>query len=51
MVGIVLIIAGLLVWLLAGMPLIGIILIVVGLILEVAPGPWYGYSHYRRAPP
>lgn len=45
--GLVLIIAGLLVWLLAGLTVVGIILIVVGLILLFVPGPFYGYSYWR----
>lgn len=53
MIGIVLVVAGLLVWLLAGWTILGIILIILGLVLMFAPGPWYGYSHYRgrRGPP
>jgi hypothetical protein len=52
MIGIVLVIVGLLVWLLAAAPLIGIILIVIGLCLMLT-GPYsYGYGwHSRRAPP
>lgn len=39
--GIVLIVIGLLIWLLAGMSVIGIILIVLGVVLLLAPlGPW-----------
>jgi hypothetical protein len=45
--GLVLIVAGLLVWLLAGWTILGIVLIVVGLVLLVAPGPWYGYGYWR----
>jgi len=51
--GLLLIVIGLLVWLLAAMPLLGLILIIIGIVLLFAPGPFYGYSywHGRRAPP
>jgi hypothetical protein len=49
--GLILVIAGLLLWLLAGWFVVGIILIVVGIILLFVPGT-AGYSdwHGRRAP-
>jgi hypothetical protein len=52
--GLILVIAGLLLWLLGGYFVIGIILIVIGVLLLFVP--WdgaYGYSHYRgrRGPP
>jgi hypothetical protein len=46
--GLALIIAGLLLWLLAGWLVIGLILIVVGLVLLLAPGPFYGYAYWRH---
>jgi hypothetical protein len=51
--GLVLIVVGLLVWLLAGWSLIGLVLIIVGLVLLFVPGPFYGYGywHGRRGPP
>ena len=52
MLGVVLIVAGLLLWLLAGFFVLGIILIVLGVVLLFFP--WdgaYGYHHYRRRPP
>jgi hypothetical protein len=48
--GLALIIIGLLCWLL-GFSLLGLILIILGVILLFAPGPWYGYSWYRRRGP
>lgn len=46
--GLILIIAGLLLWLLGGFFLVGIILIVIGLVLLFVPYDGaYGYSHYR----
>jgi hypothetical protein len=52
-VGLLLIVAGLLLWLLAGWSVVGVILIVVGVVLLFVPGPFYGYSywHGRRPPP
>jgi fatty acid desaturase len=49
--GLVLILAGLLLWLLAGWFVVGVILIVVGVVLLFVPNT-YGYSdwHGRRAP-
>jgi hypothetical protein len=52
--GLILIIAGLLLWLLGGYFVIGIILIVIGLLLLFAPWPGaygYGYWRGRRGPP
>ena len=52
MIGAILVIAGLMVWLLAGLPIFGIILIVIGLLFLFA-GP-YSYSYGwgpRRGPP
>lgn len=51
--GLLLILIGLLLWLLAGWFVVGLILIVLGVVLLFAPGPWYGYGWYRgrRAPP
>jgi hypothetical protein len=51
--GLLLIIVGLLLWLLAGYFIIGLILIIIGLVLLFAPGMPYGYGWYRgrRAPP
>lgn len=51
--GLVLIVIGLLVWLLAGWALVGIVLIILGLLLLFAPWPGaYGYGWYRgRAGP
>lgn len=46
--GLLLIIAGLLLWLLAGWTLVGVILIVIGLVLLFVPGAPYGYSSYRN---
>lgn len=48
--GLFLVIAGLLVWLLGGWFVVGIILIVFGLLLFFAPGVPYGYHSYRRGP-
>jgi len=48
--GLLLVIAGLLLWLLGGYFLIGIILIILGLVLFLAPGAPYGYSHWHRGP-
>jgi putative exporter of polyketide antibiotics len=49
--GLLLIVAGLLLWLLAGWFVVGIILIVIGIALLFVPNT-YGYSDYRgrRAP-
>lgn len=51
--GLLLIIVGLLLWLLAGWFVVGVILIVLGAILLFVPGAPYGYStwHGRRGPP
>lgn len=51
--GLILILAGLLIWLLAGYVIVGIVLIVIGIVLFVYPGAPYGYSTWRgrRAPP
>jgi hypothetical protein len=51
--GLLLVVAGVLVWLLAGLQLLGIILIILGVVLLFVPGVPYGYStwHGRRAPP
>lgn len=49
--GLLLIIAGLLLWLLGGFFVVGIVLIVVGVVLLFAPGPFYGYSYWRRPRP
>jgi hypothetical protein len=52
--GVVLIVVGLLLWLLAGYFVIGLILIIVGVLLLFAPWPGaYGYGWYRGrgAPP
>lgn len=46
--GLLLVIAGLLLWLLGGYFLIGIILIIIGLVLFFVPGVPYGYSSRRR---
>lgn len=45
--GLVLVIAGLLLWLLGGYFVIGVVLIVVGLLLLFVPGPFYGYGYWR----
>jgi len=52
-VGLILIIVGLLLWLLAGWAVVGLICIILGVILLFVPGPFYGYSywHGRRGPP
>jgi hypothetical protein len=52
-IGIALFLVGLILWLAAGWTIVGIVLMAIGLILMFAPGPWYGYSHYRgrRGPP
>lgn len=49
--GLLLIVLGIVIWLLAS-PLIGLILVVVGVVLLFAPGPFYGYGYWRgrRAP-
>jgi hypothetical protein len=51
--GLILVVIGLLVWLLAGWTIVGIVLIVVGLCLMLAGGAggWYAYPGYRRGPP
>jgi 4-amino-4-deoxy-L-arabinose transferase-like glycosyltransferase len=51
--GVVLVIAGLLLWLLAGYFVIGVIVLIAGLVLLFVPGPFYGYSYWndRRPPP
>lgn len=50
--GLLLIVAGLLLWLLAGWFVVGVILIVVGVVLLFVPGPFYGYGYWRgRRPP
>jgi hypothetical protein len=52
--GLLLIVLGLLLWLLAGWSIVGIILIVIGILLLFAPWPGaYGYGYWsgRRAPP
>ena len=47
-IGLILIIAGLLLWLLGGYFIIGIVLIVIGLVLLFAPYDGaYGYTRYR----
>lgn len=54
--GLILVIAGLVIWL--GLHfehhvVIGIVLLIVGAVLLFAPGPWYGYGYWqgRRGPP
>lgn len=52
--GVLLIIAGLLLWLLGGYFVIGLVLIVLGVLLLFAPWPGaygYGYWRGRRGPP
>jgi hypothetical protein len=50
--GLVLVIAGLLLWLLGGYFVVGVILLIVGLVLLFVPGPFYGYSYWHgRRPP
>jgi hypothetical protein len=52
MIGLVLIIAGFLLWLLGGYVLIGLILIILGIVLAFVPGVPYGYPYRgRRGPP
>jgi hypothetical protein len=48
--GLLLVIAGLLLWLLGGYFVIGIVLIVVGLALFFAWPGGYGYGYRRRGP-
>jgi hypothetical protein len=52
-VGLLLIVLGILLWLLAGWSVVGVVLIVIGVVLLFAPGPFYGYSYWqgRRPPP
>jgi hypothetical protein len=50
MMGLILVIAGLVIWL--GLHfehhvVIGIVLLIVGVVLLFAPGPWYGYGYWR----
>jgi hypothetical protein len=45
--GLLLVIAGLLLWLLGGWFVIGVILIVLGVVLLFVPGVPYGYGYYR----
>jgi hypothetical protein len=45
--GLILIIAGLLLWLLGGYFVIGLVLLIIGVVLLFAPGPFYGYSYWR----
>lgn len=45
--GLLLILLGLLLWLLAGWSVVGLILIIVGLVLLFVPGVPYGYHSYR----
>jgi membrane-bound ClpP family serine protease len=45
--GLILVIAGLLLWLVGGYFVAGLILLVIGVVLLFAPGPWYGYGWYR----
>ena len=46
--GLILIIAGLLLWLLGGYFIIGLVLIILGVLLLFAPWPGaYGYGYYR----
>lgn len=49
--GLLLIIAGLLVWLLLGAMLIGVVLIILGVVLFFVPAAPYGYSRWHRGPP
>lgn len=50
--GLILIIAGLLLWLVGGYFLIGLILLIIGIALLFAPWPGaYGYSRWHRGPP
>jgi hypothetical protein len=51
--GLVLIVVGLLLWLLAGWFVVGLVLIVLGVLLLFVPGPFYGYGYWRGrgAPP
>jgi hypothetical protein len=44
--GLLLIILGIVIWLLAS-PLIGLILVIVGIVMLFVPGVPYGYSSYR----
>lgn len=48
--GLLLVIAGLLLWLLGGYFVVGVILIVLGLVLFLVPGAPYGYHSYRNRP-
>jgi hypothetical protein len=46
--GLILVVAGLLLWLLGGYVIVGLVLIVIGIVLLFLPGPgWYGYPYYR----
>jgi hypothetical protein len=46
-VGLILVIAGLLLWLLGGYFVVGIVLLVIGVVLLFAPGAPYGYDAWR----
>jgi hypothetical protein len=46
--GLLLVILGLLLWLLAGYFVVGVVLIVVGIVLLFVPGAPYGYGSWRR---
>jgi hypothetical protein len=48
--GLILIIAGILIWALLS-PLIGLILVLVGIVLLFVPGVPYGYGTWHRGPP
>jgi hypothetical protein len=45
--GLLLVIAGLLLWLVGGYFVAGLIVLVIGVVLLFAPGPWYGYGYWR----
>jgi hypothetical protein len=45
--GLLLIIAGLLLWLLGGYFVVGVILLIIGIVLLFVPGPFYGYSYWQ----
>jgi hypothetical protein len=54
--GLLLVIAGLVIWLGLNFEhhvVIGIVLLIVGVVLLFVPGPFYGYSYWRgrRGPP
>jgi hypothetical protein len=48
--GLLLIVAGLLLWLLGGYFVVGVILIVLGVVLFFSWDGGYGYGHWRRGP-